>query len=94
MTTQELLDLEGLDKNKFGHILSLQTKLEKHLHAGNDSRVRDYLITIRCIWPDMHECPIDVKVLKRAARFLRSKGWKLYLHENHDDRISQYIRHA
>jgi len=94
MTSQELLAINKINKDGAGQILSLQTKLTKHLYAGNDSRVRDYVITIRCIWPVMADCPIDIVILKKAAEYLRAKGWKLYLHENHDDRISEYIRRA
>ncbi|MDD4402028.1 MAG: hypothetical protein PHI24_09180 [Desulfitobacteriaceae bacterium] len=94
MTAQELLAVEGIDKTSIGvgHTLSLHAKLDKHLRSGDDSRVRDYLIVIRCIWPNLDVCPIDVGILKKAVKFLKLKGWKIYLHENHDDRISQYIR--
>jgi len=94
MTAQELLAVEGIDKTSLGHALSLQTKLESHLQSGNDSRVRDYLIVVRCLWPDLDACPIDTDVLRRAVQFLKTKGWEIYLHENHDDRVSQYIRRA
>lgn len=71
--------------------LSLQFKVIKHLELQDDSRVRDYLIHIRKTWPSFKLCPVDDRVLKDAARFLRSRGWELHLGEDHSDRPSRWI---
>ena len=69
-------------KERLGYWMGLTVKLLRHLECEDDGRVRDYLIHIRETWPDYRTCPIDEMLLKRAADFLRSRGWKLYLGES------------
>ena len=92
MTSQELLAIERINPNSVGQAFALQTKLAGHLLDKDDSRVRDYLIVIRCLWPDLAKCPVDLVVLKKSVEFLRNRGWRLYLQEDHSARVSQYIR--
>ncbi|HBK69361.1 MAG TPA: hypothetical protein DDZ91_12020 [Firmicutes bacterium] len=98
-TARELLAENGFDKNISGadeakRGFAMQIKLIKHLEAKNVQKVKDYLITIRCLWPDIERCPVDQSLIKKAAGFLKSQGWEFHLGENHDDDISRYIRRA
>lgn len=94
MTAKEYLSENCITPEKAEHvgfIFSIQAKLAKHLSARSIERIKDYVIAIRVIWPNYSNCPIDKNLLKNATRILRDCGWFLHLHEDHSDRISQYI---
>lgn len=58
-----------------GKILGLQSKIEKHIAAGDHRRVRDYLLQISVVFPDLSKCPVEIKILKKAMDFLRTNGY-------------------
>jgi hypothetical protein len=94
MTAEQLLTKNKLtmdDREKINFVATLEMRLMKHLIGKEDVRVRDYLIAIKILWPDMNETPINLNLIKRAITFLESKGWRMDLKEDHSERIGRYI---
>lgn len=98
MTSTEYIEKNGWNgKNRddLGLAVGLQMKLQKHLALNDDSRVRDHIIAIRVLWPDWRSLPIDTNLIKKAAAFLKKRGWYLHFGEDHSHRVSGYItRHS
>ena len=61
---------EGFNPNAFGSVMSLQTKLLKHVAACNKDKVRSYLAICIKHWPSQSECPVDRELITRAVRLL------------------------
>jgi hypothetical protein len=94
MTAEQLLKKNKLtldDREKINFVATLEMRLMKHLIGKEDVRVRDYLIAIRILWPNMSETPINVNLIKRAIAYLEGKGWHMNLVEDHSDKIGRYI---
>jgi hypothetical protein len=97
MTADQLLKKNKLtldDREKINFVATLEMRLMKHLIGKEDVRVRDYLIAIRILWPNMNETPINKNLIKRAIAYLEGKGWHMNLVEDHSDKIGRYITHA
>ena len=62
---------EGFDKEALGSIMSLQSKLSKHVLNINKKKLRRYLALCVQEWPEVKKCPIDVKLLKQAIQALK-----------------------
>jgi len=90
MTAEELC--RGMNPDGLGTAISLQAKLKKHLELKNQDKIRNYLITIRALYPDFNQCPIDLDLLKEATTFLKENGWELHLGEGHQDNVSLYVQ--
>ena len=60
------VSLSGFDKEKGGHVLSIQFKLIKHVQNGNVKKIKEYIAFLVQQWPDLNSCPIDQKLIKRA----------------------------
>lgn len=66
----------------FKDMLFFTSKLLKHLGNKDVRRVRDYLAHLIVKYPDLDNCPVDVKLLKQGMDFIRSRykvnaSWKV-----------------
>lgn len=62
--------LDAFDARKFGHCMSLQTKMQKHISQGNAESLKKYLAFCIQTWPDSSKCPIDMELIKEAIEVI------------------------
>jgi hypothetical protein len=63
--------LEGFDQNKFGNIMSLQTKIQKHVTSKNAKKLSMYLAFCIQEWPNINKCPVDRKLVGEAIQVIK-----------------------
>ena len=63
-----------------GSMVSLTMKLQKHLQARDPNRVKDYLMTVGTIQPDLEQVNfVDPTLLDQCVELLRQNGWEVKL---------------
>jgi len=68
-------------KNDFQNMLFFTSKMLKHLGNKDVKRVRDYLAHLIVEYPNIDDCPVDEKLLKKCMNLIRdkykvNKNWK------------------
>ena len=68
-------------KNDFQNAMFFTSKMLKHLGNKDVTRVKDYLAHLIVKYPDLDECPVDEKLLKRCMSLIKhmykiNNSWK------------------
>lgn len=67
------MNWEGFDKDNIGSIMSLQSKFLKYIESRNADRLCSYLAFCMQEWDAIDSCPLDRKMLERAARIIEQE---------------------
>lgn len=55
---------------RFGNVLSLQTKMIKHIQNKNADSLKKYLAFCIQEWPEIDHCPIDREIIGDAIKVI------------------------
>lgn len=61
----------GFNKNSFGSMLSLQTKIVNHISIKNSEKLKEYLAFCIQTWPNLSTCPLDIRIINKAVEVIK-----------------------
>ncbi len=64
------VNMPKFDSSKFGNILSLQTKIQKHINSRNTRKLKMYLAFCIQEWPKIDDCPVERKLIGEAINII------------------------
>jgi hypothetical protein len=61
---------DGFNKDHFGSVLSLRTKIVKHIAQRNGEKLCKYIALCMTEWKSSKECPIESELIKEALEII------------------------